>query len=152
MLKILPVLQFPITSGAINPLFESVVKLNMIDAGIPEPTQRAMSLYLHCIDLFVKSKGKYDYRGIDGHTRLKQDAFRFCPSSIVTRHGDLSAAHLGIDFSDTQIRTQQAGLPPISDDVNDLLNASKDLVGMPPEDYKRIGVILDYLSKKTNIV
>lgn len=147
-LKILPVLVFPITAASINPLFEGVVKLNTIDAGIPEPTQRALSLYLHCIDLFVKSKGKYDYRNPTGHARLKQDAFSFCPASIVTRHGDLSAAHLSIDWSDTAIRCIQSSLPQPSSDVNELLLASRDLVGMPPEDYKRIGVLLDYLSKK----
>lgn len=148
MLKTLPVLSFPITASSVDPLFDSIVKLNTIDAGVPEPVQRALSLYLHCIDLFVKSKGKYDYRGVGGHSRLKQDAFRFCPSSIVTRHGDLSAAHLAIDWSDTAIRCMQSGLPLPSNDVNELLLSSKDLAGMPPEDYKRVGVLLDWLSKK----
>lgn len=149
MLKLIPDLTFPLTASSIDPLFSNLVQLNGLDAGIHEPVQRSVSLYLHIYDIFVKSKGKYDYRSHAGRAQIKQDAFRFCPSQVVTRFGDLNALHLALDWHDTVRRCQQFGIAEPSANVNELLNASKDLVGMPPEDYKRIGALLDMLSKKS---
>lgn len=148
MLSILPDIQFPITSQSINPLFNSIVQLNKLDAAIQEPWQRAIGIYLHVFDLYVKSGGRIDYRGVDGHERLKDDAARFVPSAIVTRHGDLPAAHLAIDFSDTCLRCDAVGLPRPSADVHQLLADSKDLMHLSLEMEKRVGLLLDMLGKR----
>lgn len=148
MLKILPPLRFPITSSTVNPLMDAIVQLNRLDAGIPEPTQNALSLYLHVFDLYVKSKGAIDYRGKSGHERMKQDALRFAASEIVTRHGDLSAAHLAIDWSDTAIRCVQNNMTLPASDVNQLISDSRDLVGLSIQMEKQIGLLFDYAGKK----
>lgn len=148
MLTILPPLKFPVTASSIDPLMNSLVQLNRLDAGIPETTQVALGIYLHCYDLYVKTKGAVNYLGVDGHERLKADAMRFAPSQVVTRHGDLSAAHLAIDWSDTAIRTQQNSMPMPPSDVNDLLAASRDLVGLSMQLERQIGLLLDFCGKK----
>jgi len=148
MLKLIPDLKYPFTASSIDAYFSNLVQLNGLDAGVHEPTQRALSVYLHVYDIYVKTHTKINYLGVGGHNRLKQDAFRFCPSSVVTRYGDLNAFHLAVDWHDTVRRCQQFGIPEPSANVNELIYASKDLTGMPPEDYKRIGALLDALSKK----
>lgn len=150
MLKVLPDLKLPITRNCCNPLMDQVVQLNIIDAGLNERWQRALGLYFHVYDLWVKSKGRIDYRTPEGHRRLVQDAMTFAGSGnpVATRHGDLAAAHLSIDFSDTQIRCAQAGLPPLSADVSTLLSQCADLFEMSAEMEKRVGLLMDYLGKK----
>ena len=150
MLKILPKLVFPVTKAQFNPLMDSIVNLNLIDGTLTDPQQRAIGIYLHIFDLYVKSNGAIDYRDIAGHERLKQDAETFCGSGnpTVTRHGDLTAAHLAIDFSDTSVRCQQAGLPPPPNTPSGLINACIDLCFLTAQDEKRIGLLLDYLGKK----
>src|SRR5208282_4299297 len=107
-LTLLPDLSLPITRKSIDPLYNDLVQLNYLDAGLPENTQRALGLMFHCWDLWVKTKGKIDYRGDAGHERLKQDSETFlCGSPVATRNGDLSAAHLAIDYHDTQVRLKQ---------------------------------------------
>ncbi|HUD83437.1 MAG TPA: hypothetical protein VMQ67_08030 [Candidatus Saccharimonadales bacterium] len=129
---------------------ENVVLLNNIDAAIPEPTQRALGIMLHTHDLWCKSGGKIDYRGRDGHARLFQDAMNFCGTGnpVATRVGDLSAAHLAIDWSDTQVRLAEKKMPPITDNVNDLIVMCRDLSELTVMDEKRIGLLLDALGKK----
>lgn len=148
MLKILPKLTFPLTASSINPLMDGLVQVNSQDAGLQEAQQRALVIYLHCIDLYVKSKGAIDYRGVAGHERLKTDAVKFVPSQIVTRHGDLSAAHLTIDFSETTIRSMQNNLPLPNPDVNFLVNDSRDLLGLTLQAEKQISLMLDILGMR----
>lgn len=75
----------------------------------------------------------------------------YCGSGapIVTRHGDLAAAHLSVDFNDTQIRLKQAGYPLLPAAVNDLLAMSADLAAFPPQTERRVLLLLDFLSKKS---
>ncbi len=148
-LTLLPDLTFPVARNAIDPLMTNLVQLNTIDAALGENMQRALGLMLHTWDLWVKSGGRIDYRGVGGHERLKQDAETFlCGSPVATRNGDLSAAHLSIDYHDTQVRLKGLGLPPLPSSVNDLLKLCQDLYGLSLQDEKRIGLLLDYLGKK----
>lgn len=149
MLKILPNAVFPITRSAINPLMDNVSNLNTLDAGLTDNMQRAMGIMLHTHDLWVKSKGKFDYRGPAGHERLKQDTETFiCGCPIASRNGDLAAAHLSIDFHDTCVRLKETDRPPLTGEVNALLVMCRDLYGLSPHEEKRIGLFLDFLSKK----
>jgi hypothetical protein len=151
MLKILPAMQFPVTGKQFDPLMDSAVQLNILDGGLNEPQQRALGLYLHVFDLWVKSKGKIDYRGDEGHKRLVQDAMTFCGTGnpVATRHGDIAAAHLSIDFSDTQIRCTQSGLPLLPTNVSSLLDGCRDLYGLSLTDEKRVGLLMDSIGKRS---
>ena len=148
MLKLLPDLTFPITAASVNPLMDCVVQLNSLDAGIQEAQQRALVIYLHCYDLYIKTQGRVDYREVAGHERLKQDAVKFVASQIVTRRGDLTAAHLALDWHDTAARCLKAGLPAPNADVHQLISDSRDLVGLDLQTEKRIGLLMDMLSKR----
>lgn len=152
MLKTLPDIQLPVTIQQFNPLMDSVVQLNIIDAGLSDRSQRALSIYFHTFDLWVKSGGKIDYRGREGHTRLLQDAANFCGSGnpVATRHGDLAAAHLAIDFHDTQVRLKQHNLPLLSTDVSKLIAQCPDLAEYSAEMEKRVGLLMDFCGKKPN--
>jgi hypothetical protein len=151
MLKILPDMVKPVSSAQINALMDGLVQLNLIEGCLSEQQQRALSVDLSCFDLYIKSKGKWDYRFAAGHQRLFQDAATFCGSGtpIATRKGDLAASHLALDFSDTQVRLAQAGLPLLPTNVSDLLINCRDMCGLTVIDEHRIGVLLDYLSKKS---
>lgn len=123
--------------------------MNILEAGIHERFQKALGIFFHVIDTYCKTNGAVDYRGPEGHKRLVQDAMTFCGgSSVATKHGDLAAAHLGIDFSDTQIRLKEKGLPPIPDNVSDLLKMCSDFANFPPQMENRIGLFLDYIGKR----
>jgi len=150
MLTLLPDLTFPVSRQAANALMSSVVQLNTLDAGIAENMQRGLGLMLGVEELYVKSKGVLDYQGVAGHQRLIQDAATFCPSgcALATRKTDLEAAHLAIDFSNCQKRFMEAGIPLLPADVNLLLAMAKDLYGLSVQDERRIGLFLDYLSKR----
>lgn len=149
-LRMLPDIVFPVTLSQVNPLMDCVHQFNILDAGLNEKWQRGMGLMLHTFDLWVKSKGKIDYRGPDGHRRLVDDAMTFVGhgNPVATRHGDLAAAHLSIDWSDTQVRLTEAGWPLLSDKVADLLRDSMQLSEHAPEIEKRVGLYMDYLGKK----
>jgi hypothetical protein len=151
MLTVLPDLTFPINRNSINELMRNLVQLNLQDGALAEMHQRGLGIYLHTFDLWCKSGGRIDYRGPDGHARLLQDATTFATYAIVNRHGDLSAAHLGIDFSDTQIRLQAAGQPLLPTDTSKLLVACTDLCQLSVQDEKRVGLLLDVLGKKSPI-
>lgn len=150
MLKLLPDIKFPVTPAQINPLMESVQQLNIIDAGLSEQYQRALGIFFHVLDLYCKSGGKIDYRGAQGHRRLMEDSAAFVGgTSIVTKHGDLAAAHLALDFSDTQIRLKAIGHDPLPYEVRDLLKLCMDFAHYPPRTEKQVEVLMDYLGKKT---
>lgn len=148
-LRMLPDLVFPITPASINPLMDNVMKLNQVDAGIPERVQRALTLFFHVSDLYVKSHGRLDYRGEEGRQRLVQDAVSFIGgSTIATKIGDLPAAHLSIDFSDAQCRLAEHGLPLLPSDVNQLIELSRKMADYPPQTEQRVALFLDYISKR----
>lgn len=148
-LRMLPDLVFPIRPDSINPLMDNVQQLNIVDAGIPERVQRALTLNFHIFDLYVKSGGRLDYRGEDGRQRLVQDAASFIGgSTIATKHGDLAAAHLSIDYHDSQSRLKQAGMPLLPSDVNALVELSRKMADFPSQTEQRVALFLDYLSKR----
>lgn len=149
MLKIMPDLTFPITATSVNPLMDNLVQLNSLDAGLQEAQQRALVIHLHCWDLFIKTKGKVDYRGVDGHERLKEDAVKFVASQIVTRRGDLAAAHLAMDWHDTTLKSMAANLPIPTNDVHALVSDCRDLAGLSLEMEKRVSLLMDMLGKKS---
>lgn len=149
MLRMLPDLTFPIGPGSINPLMDNVVQLNIVDAGLNDRLQRALTLNFHIFDLYVKSHGRIDYRGEAGQARMVSDAMAFVGgSTIATKHGDLAAAHLSIDYHDTQSRLASMGLPPLAADVNMLIGMSRKLADMPAQTEQRVALLLDYLSKR----
>lgn len=150
MLKTLPDFRLPISQSQFNPLMDSVVQLNIIDAGLSDRSQRALGIYFHTFDLWVKTGGRLDYRGRDGHARLVQDAMNFCGTGnpVATRHGDLAAAHLAIDFHDTQVRLAQNKLPLLSSDVSYLISQCPDLAEFSAEMEKRVGLLMDFCGKK----
>lgn len=146
----LPDLTFPLTPHSANPLMDNLVQLNLVDAGLNERQQFALGINFHIFDLLVKTRGQIDYRGPDGHRRLIQDAMSFVGSGnpVATRHGDLSAAHLSVDYHDTQKRLGGAGYALLSDSVSNLLGMCADLTVFPPQTERRVLLLLDYLSKK----
>lgn len=151
MLRLLPDIKFPVDPRQINPLMENVHQLNVLEAGINERMQKALGIFFHILDTYCKTGGKVDYRGREGHERLKQDAITFCGgSSVATKHGDLAAAHLGIDYHDTSIRLRDMGLPPLPNSVGELLKECMDFANLAPQTENRIGLYLDYLGKKVN--
>lgn len=150
MLKVLPDLTFPVTAKQADPLMDNLVQLNIIDAGLSEKTQRALALFFHTWDIWIKTGGKVDYRGPDGHTRMLQDGMAFVGSGnpVATRHGDLAAAHLAIDWHDTQMRLKKAGMPLLVGDVASLFDQCRDLAEYAIEIDKRVGLLMDYVGKR----
>lgn len=150
MLRLLPDLQFPITKGQFDPLMENVVQVNIIDAGLNDRFQRSLGIHFHIFDTWVKSGGKVDYRGLEGHARLLQDAMAFVGhgNPVPVRHGDLAAAHLSIDYHDTQTRLKAAGQKALASDVSSLLGECVDFSSFAPQDEMRVNLYLDYLGKR----
>ena len=111
MLITLPDITWPVTKAKANTLMVDVQQLNILEGGLSEPSQRGLGIYFHTFDLWVKSKGKIDYRGVDGHRRLVEDAMRFVGTGnpVATKHGDIAAAHLSLDWHDTQMRLDKKG-------------------------------------------
>lgn len=144
----MPPLTFPITQRQANALMENVVKLNVLDAGLSERTQKALDLVFESYE--VLAKGGPDYTGEAGHRELAQSAMNFAGdgSPIITRHGDLRAAHLAISFNNTQAALKAAGMPLLTTDVNVLLTLCKDFATFPPRTEDRIDLFLGYLRKK----
>lgn len=150
MLRLLPDMVYPVTQKQVDPLMDNVVQLNILDAGVTVNQQKALTLFFHIYDLFVKSNGQINYQGKEGHGRLVQDAMNFVGpgNPVATRHGDLAAAHLAIDFHDTQTRLKQAGLPALPYDKNNLIALCADLANFPTQTESRIGLLMDYLGKR----
>ena len=150
MLITLPDITWPVTKEQANTLMVDVQQLNILEGGLSEPSQRGLGIYFHTFDLWVKSKGKIDYRGVDGHRRLVEDAMRFVGTGnpVATKHGDIAAAHLSLDWHDTQMRLKEGHHAPISSRVGDLLHESRELAALSIEMEKRTGLLLDYLGKR----
>lgn len=150
MLVRLPDLVFPITGRQADALMENVVKLNVLDAGIAERTQKALDLEFHIHEVKADTGGTVDYSGHGGHARLLQDAMTLVGdgSPLVTRHGDLKAAFLAIAFNDCQAKLAKAGMPLLTKDVNLLINQVRDLLNFPNRTEDRMGLFLSYLRKK----
>jgi len=150
MLTLLPELKFPITSRQTDAMMNNLCQLNVLDAGVPDRAQKALDLLLHIYELKAKTAGAIDYTGQAGHALLLQHAMNFVGdgSPIVTRHGDLRAAHLAIDYSNTQIMLKDAGFSAIPSDVNLLLDMCRDLMNFPMRTEERMGLLLTYLKKK----
>lgn len=153
MLTTLPNLVFPITVHSMDPLMTNMVQLNLVDGCLSRQQQRAMGIFLHKIDLFVKSNGYFNYLGKGGTDRLKRDAYNFCrDENALQRHGELAAAHLAIDYHDTVTRIQTSppipGFSALPNSVNGLLPLFTDLVGISDKEEQRIGLFLDYAGKK----
>ena len=150
-LRMLPDMVFPVTPQQVNALMDNLVQLNLVEGGINERQQFALGINFHVYDLLVKTQGRIDYTGREGHRRMMQDATIFCGSGnpVATRHGDLAAAHLSVDYNDTQARLKGAGLPALPSQVSDLLGMCADLAVFPPREERRILLLLDYLSKKS---
>ena len=151
MLTLIPDIVLPVTQRQFDPLMNNLVQLNILDGALNEKIQRGLGLFLHTWDLWCKSNGRIDYRGPAGHARLIQDAMTFCGAGnpVATRHGDLAAAHLAIDFSDTQVRLKAHGLPLLPSNIADLINLCRDLSEYSPEMEKRTGLLMDVLGKKS---
>lgn len=150
LLTQLPQLVFPITSKQADGMMDNVMKLNLLDAGVSERTQKALDLDFHCYEIKADTMGQVDYTGQEGHRRLLQDAMSFVGdgSPLVTRHGDLKAAFLAIAFNDAQAKLVKAGMPRLTNDVNLLIHSVRDLLTFPPRTEDRMGLFLSYLRKK----
>jgi hypothetical protein len=149
-LNLLPDLTFPITQRQVDPLMDNMVQLNLLDGCLSERGQRALNLCFHIYETWCKTGGKVDYRSKDGHRRLIQDAMTFCGTgnSIGTRYGDLSAAHLGIDYHNAQMRLKEAGHLPLSSNVSNLIGMCPDLAEFSPEWEKRAQLLMTMLGKR----
>lgn len=147
MLSVLPDLTFPITIKQLDPLYSGLVQLNVIDAGIDIQRQKALGILFDTYEILAKTG--VNYTGLDGHRRLFEDAQTFLGgSSVATRHGDLRAAHLAIDFNNAQKRLQKAGLPLLPADVGELLRLCSDLATIPSQTDDRLGVLIRMLQKR----
>lgn len=149
MLKTLPNLVFPINNRQTGPLMDGVQQLNVVDAGIDPRTQKALDILLHAVELYADTGGAIDYTGQQGHARLCQDAVSFVPEMLVTKHGDLRAAHLALDFNNAQAKLKKAGFPLLTGDVNMLVNQCRDILQFPLRMEERMGLLLSYLSKRS---
>ena len=149
-LILLPDLSFPVTPKSADGLMVNLVQLNMLDAGLNERQQKALDIVLDTYELKAKSKGEIDYTGKDGHQKLFQHAMSFCGEGnpVVTRHGDLAAAHLAINYNNAQMKLKAAGMPLVSPLVSELLLLCGDICAMPQRTEARCGLFLSYLQKR----
>ena len=149
-LSILPDLVYPVTPAQINAIMDNVVQLNLVDAGLTSRDQAAIDIMLDCYEVLAKTAGAIDYTGLDGHRRLHEDAMRLINDGnpIMTRHGDLSAAHLAIGYHDAQISLRNAGMPLLTTNRDDLLALARDITQFPKRTEDRLGLFLRYLKKK----
>lgn len=131
-------------------LLEMVMKLNTLDAGLNPRQQKALDILLETYELKASTNGAIDYTGKDGRARLYQAAANFCGDGnpIITRHGDLRAAHLAINYNNTVVKLRDAQMPPISDQVDVLLKECADLSVFPVLTEERLGLFLSYYQKK----
>ena len=150
MLTLLPDLVYPVTGAQINALMDNVVQLNLVDAGLTSRDQDAIDIMLDCYEIKAKTNGAIDYTGLDGHRRLHEDAMRLVNDGnpIMTRHGDMTAAHVAIGYHDAQINLRTAGMPLLSSNRNDLLALSRDILQFPKRTEARMALFLRYLRKK----
>src|SRR5207244_12118851 len=125
-------------------------QLNLLDAGLTERQQKALDILLDTFELKAETNGAVDYTGQSGKAALYQAAVNFCGdgSPLVTRHGDLRAAHLAINFNNAQAKLHKAGMPPLPVDVNSLVNMCADIASLPPRTEDRMGLFLSYFQKQ----
>ena len=149
-LTLLPDLIYPVTGAQINALMDNMVQLNLVDAGLTSRDQDAIDIMLDCYEIKAKTGGAIDYTGLDGHRRLHEDAMRLINDGnpIMTRHGDMSAAHLAIGFHDAQIHLRNAGMTLLPSNRDDLLSLARDILQFPKRTESRMGLFLRYLRKK----
>lgn len=149
-LILMPDVTFPVTPKHADALMVNTQQMNIIDAGLNDNMQRSLGIQFDIYDLLAKTGGKLDYRGRAGHERLYADAMAFVGhgNPIVVRHGDLKAAHLAIDYNDTQRKLEAARLPPLKSDVHELLRQVYDVTVLPPKEDDRIALFLRYMLKK----
>lgn len=144
---LVPDLAFPITSKQINPLMDCVQVFNLLDAGVEPRTQKALDVFLHIWELYAKTNGRIDYTGPAGHQRLFQDSCTLVPEMIITKHGDLRAAHLGLDFTNAQMKLKGAGFPQLTNNRDDLINQCRDILTFPLRTEDRMSLLLSFLGK-----
>lgn len=149
MLSTLPPIYFPITSKQVGVLMDNVQQLNVVDAGVNPLEQKTLDNILHIYELMADTHGALNYTGEEGQRRLFQEAVTFVPEQLVTKHGDLRAAHLAINYNNAQAKLKKHGFPPITGDVNLLTNMGRYLVSLPMRTDERISLYLSYLAKKT---
>jgi hypothetical protein len=149
-LSLLPDLKWPITPKQSEVLLANAVQMSFIDAGLNDSQQRALGILFDIYDVLARSKGMLDYRGKEGNARLYADATAFAGSGspLVTRQGDLKAAHLAIDYHDTQRKLLIVGMPGLSDDVQKLVSTLGGLVALAAKEDDRISLYLRYVLKK----
>lgn len=150
MLKELPKLVYPITPSQVNTLMEGVVQLNLINGGLNVNQQRALGILFDAFEIYAKSMGRVNYTGPEGHKRLFQDAMALAGpgTCLATRHGDLAAAHLAIDWNNATKRLVEAGMSPLTGDVGKLLELCRDLVPIPRQTDDSLGIVLRYAQAK----
>lgn len=146
----MPDVTFPVTPKQADTLMVNAQQMNLIDAALNDNMQRSLGIQFDIYDLLAKTMGKIDYRRREGHDRLYADAMAFVGhgNHIVTRHGDLKAAHLAIDYNDTQHKLQVANLPPLQSHVGELLRQIYDVTVLPAKEHDRIALYLRYMLKK----
>lgn len=149
MLNTLPPIHFPITSQQISALMDGVQQLNTIDAGLDHLQQKTLDNVLHVYELLADTHGKLDYRGEEGQRRLYQEAVTFVPEALITKHGDLRAAHLVINYNNAQAKLKKHGFPLLTTSKDELINMGRYLVALPLRTDERISLYLNYLAKKT---
>lgn len=149
MLNTLPPIHFPITSQQIGPLMDGVQQLNVVDAGVNPLQQKTLDNVFHIYELYADTNGQLDYRGEQGMAKLFQEASTFIPEVLVTKQGDLRAAHLTINFNNAQAKLKKHGFPLLTGDVNALNAMGRFLVSLPLRTDERISLYLSYLAKKT---
>lgn len=145
MLSLLTDLTLPIRANAIDSLMTNVVQLNQLDAGLNERQQKALDILFDIYEIKAKTAGATDFT--NDHPALIQAATSFSRDPLVTRHGDLRAAHLAIAFNNAQKALARANMPALTCDVNLLLAEVRDFVTFPPRTEDRMGLFLSYLRK-----
>lgn len=149
ILSTLPPIHFPLTFQQVGALMDFVQKMNVVDAGVDPRTQKAADIEFHIYELLADTRGTRDYRGRDGHARLVQESMAFIPEQLVTKHGDLRAAHLAINYNNAQAKLKRHGFAPMTDNRDTLVNECRDLLAFPLGTEERVSLYLNYLAKKT---
>lgn len=148
---LLPDLRYPVDHRQAEALWENMGKLNVLDAGHDERTQRAIGILLDAYEVAAKKGPSWDYVGSRGaHQRLIEDAVKFAgPGTFVTRHGDLAACHLAIDWNNSVITCDRAKYPEPPNNVTGLVSESRFFSELPPQLEVKIDLYLRYLKKKS---
>ena len=148
-LVLLENLVFPLDATHTDELLHNTVQFNILGKGLTERQQRALGLHFDIHGLHAHSRGILDYRGRKGHERLKTDAMAVMGAGnpIFTRYGDLHAAHLAIDYHNTQIRLKKSGMPLMPMETEALLADCIDLVQLPEKLEERLDMYLRWAKR-----